>query len=212
MSEDFQSQTSQPKYIDPLEELRKSVAVMVFQVVSASSLGAQRGFLRETGESDTRTIELISDSSTKARQITPEIQARLDAMLHAACQQVIEDGKGNAITDQLAELFVKDYNAIVPVLITLIEHGRTLPVIKAEILKELGRIRDVSSHSSRRWILEHALSTSSPFVRDGAGLGLARLGDPAALKYLEKAVQDEPNVEIRSDLQSVVQELKQAVR
>ena len=160
----------------------------------------------------TQTVEILAESSTQLRKVTPEIQARLDSMLDVARREIIEDGMSNAITERLAELFLRDFDAVIPALMALIESGRTAPIIAAELLKELGRIRDTTSHASRRWILEHALNASSPFVRDGAGLGLARLADPAALRYLRRAIEGEPNAQTRADLQLVVDELAETAR
>jgi len=133
-------------------------------------------------------------------------------MLEAARRDIIEDGMRNAITDQLPELFLRDFNAIIPGLKALIDNERTPPIVAAELLKELGQIRDATSHNSRRWLLASALNMASPFVRDGAALGLARLADPAAIDYLRSAIAKEPNAEIRADLQLVVDELAEEVR
>jgi hypothetical protein len=144
--------------------------------------------------------------------VTPEIQARLDAMLSAARGDIIEDGESNAVTERLEELFLRDFRAVVPALAAVIESGRTLPIIAAEILKELGRMRDAASHGDRRWLLVRALSLPSPFIKDGAGLGLARLADPTALRYLHRAIETEADAQTRADLQLVVDELNEAVR
>ena len=197
----------------PLElaGLRRSVAIFALQVAAATTLGTQRCFLQEDS-AGTQTIEAFADSSTQVRKTTPEIQARLDAMLAAARNDIIEDGKSNAVTERLEELFLRDFRAIVPAIIAAIENGRTPPIIAAELLKELGRIRDAGSHVARRWVLARGLSMSSPFVRDGAALGLARLADPAALQYLRKSIDAEPSAEIRADLQLVMDELAETVR
>jgi hypothetical protein len=133
-------------------------------------------------------------------------------MLGAARHEIIEDGESNAVTERLEELFLRDSRALIPALARLIVGARTPPIIAAEILKELGRMRDPASHWDRRWLLERALSVPSPFVKDGAGLGLARLGDPEALRYLRRAIDAEADAQTRTDLQLVVDELTEAVR
>ncbi len=193
-----------------LTGLRKSAAVLALHVFAATTLGTQRCFYRED-TAGTRIIELHSESSTEPRKVSPELQARLDAMLDSARREVIEDGMKNAVTDQLPELFLRDFSAIIPALKVFIENGRTPPIVAAELLKELGQIRDFTSHNSRRWLLAWALTTASPFVRDGAALGLARLADPTTLHYLRRAIEMEPNAEIRADFQLVVDELAERV-
>jgi hypothetical protein len=210
-----ESASTAPK--TPLDEqslgltgLKRSVAVVALQLAAATTPGLQRRLLGEY-TAGTQTIEVLAESSTQMRKASPEVQARLDLMLNEARSDIIEDGRTNAITDQLAELFLRDYNAVVPLLAALIENGRTPPILAAELLKELGRIRDAASHDGRRWLLLRALSASSPFVRDGAGLGLARLADPVVIRHLRRSVAAEPNAEIREDLQLVLDELAETV-
>lgn len=191
--------------------LKRSAAVFAFQVVSAATLGAQRCFLCEN-TAETQVMEIRAESSTQERRPDVETLARLDAMLSAARRDIIEDGRDNAVTEQLPDLFTKDFNAVVPALMAVIESGRALPIVSAELLKELGRIRDAASHNSRRWLLEWALNGASPFIRDGAALGLARLADPAAINALRRAVNSELNTQTRADLQLVLDELEEIVR
>ena len=153
----------------------------------------------------------LADSSTQLREMTREMQARLDAILGAAHLDIIEDGMPNAINERLADLLVQDFKTVIPALVSTIETGRTAPIIAAEILKELGRVQNAASHASRLWTLERALSLPSPFIRDGAGLGLARLSDPDALPYLHRALEDESNAQARADLQLVINELSETI-
>lgn len=190
---------------------RRSLAILALQMAAATTLGATRCFMRED-TAGTQGIELVFESSTEMRKTTPELMAKLTSILDTARSQIIEDGGNNAITDRFAELFTRDYSALIPVLTAIIDNQRTPPIIAAELLKELGRMRHSASHESRLWLLEHALGMSSPFIRDGAGLGLARLADPAAIKYIQKAIEAEPNPDARADLKLVLDELADTVR
>jgi hypothetical protein len=60
-------------------------------------------------------------------------------------------------------------------------------------------------------VLERALFSPWPFVRDGAGLGLARLGDPGAIPVLRKAVESETHAQTKADLQLVLDELSESM-
>jgi hypothetical protein len=44
------------------------------------------------------------------------------------------------------------------------------------------------SRLGRRWLLEKCLHNASADIRAGAAAGLAELGDPHALSYLNKAI------------------------
>jgi HEAT repeat protein len=100
---------------------------------------------------------------------------------------------------------------VVPAIVSVIEMGRAKPLVIAEILKELGHLGDVAPNRAVRWILSRYLNSSSQFVRDGAGLGLARLADPATLPYLRRAVQRDADPQVKADLQLVIDEISEMV-
>jgi hypothetical protein len=229
MSEGHTADTSTAPDVNPRNEfvgLGRSLATAVFgfKFVAASTEGIRQCFserscstqirisdLAETCRSSATQIGVneLAESSTQIREMTSEIQARLDATLDAARREIIEDGMRNAINLRLPGLIARDFSAVIPALISVIEAGHTTPMVAAEVLKELGRMQHGVSHASRLWVLERALSLPSPFIRDGAGLGLAALADRAALPYLQKAVESEPNAQIRTDLQLVINELNE---
>lgn len=188
--------------------LAKNLAAAIFfvRLAAASTIGAQRCFLEDSASTQI-VAGTSAESSTQLREMTLEIRAKIEAMLDAAANDIIEDGMHNAINDRLGPLIAKDFRDVIPALLSLIEGGRAVPIVASEVLKELGKLRDAPSHQSRRWTLERALGLSSPFIRDGAGLGLARLGDPDSLPYLRQAAKDEPNAQTRADLELVIDEL-----
>jgi hypothetical protein len=179
--------------------------VLFMDLVTATTRGAQHCFVKESAATD--ITGTVAESSTLLRELAPETKAKLDAMLDAARHAIIEDGMYNPINKRLPELVAKDFNTVLPALLSAIEAKRTTPIVAAEVLKELGRLRNVTSHAGRRWVLERALRSPWPFTRDGAGLGLARLGDPKAIQALRCAVENEPNAQTRADLQLVIDEL-----
>jgi len=198
-----------PAEVPKLPEFLKSLALpaaFILNLAAASTIGGRRCFLEPTAE--TQIIGgALTQSSTQLGEITLEIKAELDALLDAARDDIIEDGMRNAVNQRLPELVVKHFTTVIPALVSVIETERTTPTVAAEVLKELGRLRNAASHASRRWVLEHALKSPSPMTRDGAGLGLARLADPRSLPYLLRAVENEPDPQTRADLQLVIDEL-----
>jgi len=211
MSKQFSGDTSIPVQDDEprgLAGLGRSIAsaTLFLKMATAGTHGIQQCFL-EGSAATQQTTGVVADSSTQLHEMTAELRARLDSMLTAARHGTIEDGMTNAINERLPALIAKDFNAVISALVPVIENGRTTPIVAAEVLKELGRIRNVASHWSRRWVLERALRSPWPFTRDGAGLGLARLGDPGAIPSLRRAVETETHSQTRADLQIVVDEL-----
>jgi hypothetical protein len=196
---------SAPSEISGFVRSLASVA-FVLKLAAASTQGFRQCFLEDTAA--TQLIAgALAESSTQVREMTPEIRAKLEIILNAARHDVIEDGMPNAINQRLPELVNREFETALPALVSAIETGRITPIVAAEVLKELGRLRNRSSHSSRRWVLERALTLASPFIRDGAGLGLARLADPAALPSLRRAVDAEENPQTKADLRLVIDEL-----
>jgi hypothetical protein len=188
--------------------LVRSMAGMIFglRLAAASTEGIRQCFLEQS--SGTQLMAgAFTLSSTGIPDLTPDSRAKLDAILDDARRDIIEDGMPNAITERLPGLIANDFSALMPTLMSIIEDVRIPPVIAAEVLKELGRGRNAASHASRLWILERSLGISAPFIRDGAGLGLARLGDASAIPYLRRAAENEPHAQTRADLQLVIDEL-----
>jgi hypothetical protein len=185
-------------------------AAFIIRLASASTSGGRQCFIEESAETQTTTGSL-AESSTKFRAMTPEIEANLHALWDAAAEDVFDDGMQNSVTERLPNLVVRDFRTVIPAVVSVIETGRTAPIVAAEVLKELGRITNAASHASRRWALERALMLSSPIARDAAGLGLARMGDPASLPYLQSAIARERNSQMRADLQLVIDELSEKI-
>ena len=90
----------------------------------------------------------------------------------------------------------------------LITYGRVDDEVASEALRWLARIDDPATYGWRLWLLEKNLSSKSPMVRDGAGLGLECMGDRHAIQYIGKAIEREPITELRHDLQGALEELE----
>jgi hypothetical protein len=185
-----------------------ATVVFVLRLVAASTHGVRQCLLEQSSATQI-AAGAFAESSTQIREMTPEIKVKLDAILDAARRDTIEDGMHNTISLRLPGIVAADYKAVVPALMSVIESRGTTPVIAAEVLKELGRIRNSASHASRLWVLERALNQPSPYIRDGAGLGLSMLADARAIPYLCRAVENEPNPQTRADLQLVIDELNE---
>ena len=185
-------------------------SVILLRLATASTHGIRHCFLEESAATQ-RAAGVVAESSTQLQEIAPELRVKLDAILDAARHEAIEDGMRNSISEHLPALVAQHSNTVVSALVAVIESGRATPIVAAEVLKELGRLRNVTSHASRRWALERALHSPWPFTRDGAGLGLARLGDPGSIPSLCRALENETNAQIKADLQLVIGELADVI-
>ncbi len=190
---------------DPLKRLTASVA-FVLQVATASLAETRRTFLHLTSST---SLAALSTADTSFHSLTPEVQARLDSILEGVRYQIVEDGMANMISDRLPELVANPYPSVLPAIAALITGNRTSSSVTAELLKEVGRVRDAASHSDRRWLLEHALSSLNPAARDGASVGLAWRGDAAPAPSVRAAIGSEHIPQLKADLEEVLRLLTQ---
>ena len=144
----------------------------------------------------------IADTSMNA--LDPQISVQLDSILERVRHEIVENGMTNTLTTELPRLVANHYRSVLPAIAALTDGSRTSAAVTAELLKEVGRVRDAISHFDRRWLLEHALSSPNPAARDGAGVGLAWLRDPRAAESLRAAVAREAIPQLKADLEEVI--------
>ena len=89
-----------------------------------------------------------------------------------------------------------------------IESNEMDPQLGFWILRWLGRLPDHSTRHARRWLLERALRSAVPMIRDGAALGLAPLADPRALPALRAALDRERYSRVRRNMERAVQQVE----
>jgi hypothetical protein len=119
-----------------------------------------------------------------------------------------EDGMENDVSRTLWRLLMNHSALLVESLAAVILTERVSPRVAAEALRHLGRFAHPPSHTDRLWLLERSLRSESPLSRDGAGLGLAHLGDPSAIPYLRAAIEHESIPSLRDDLRQVLNALQ----
>jgi hypothetical protein len=208
--------TLQMKAHERLEPRTGAFPATVFAVfvrlASASTEGLTRCFVDLSAvTSAASNVSMLMESSTRFEQLMPELQMQINELLDIANNELVEDGMHNAINTRLALLILKDYRHVIPAVASAIETTAT-PIVSAEVLKELGRFRNQAAHGLCLWTLEHFLGAASPITRDGAALGLARLGDSAAIPNLTGAAQRERDPQLRKDLELVIEELSEPKR
>lgn len=189
----------QPDAFEPLRQLAASVA-LVIKVASTSVAETHRTFLPLSASTSSA---VVASAETSPREVAPEVRAQLDLILQSVRDEIIEAGISNTITKKLPTLVAGHYRSVLPAIAALIDSHRASAAVVAEILKEVGRLRDAASHFERRWLLEHALWSNNPAARDGAGAGLAWLEDPAAAERVRAAAERETLPQLKADLEEV---------
>lgn len=142
------------------------------------------------------------------QELTRYVEKTLKRLFESVGEQYFEDGMESDFSRELVSLIKKYGNLAVSEIAYLITYVRVDNEIAGEALRWLGHIDDPSTYGWRLWILEKSLSSDSPTVRDGAGLGLACMGDAHAIQYIRKAIGQETIAELRDDLLGVLEELE----
>lgn len=147
-------------------------------------------------------------STVMQQELTKYVESTIDHLFESAEEQYFEDGMESDFSRELVSLIKKYGNLAMSEIAYLITYGRVDNEVASEALRWLGHIDDPSTYGWRLWILEKSLRSDSPIVRDGAGLGLACMGDAHAIQYIRKAIEQETIIELRDDLQGALEELE----
>ncbi len=173
---------------------------LYLKVATGSVAETHRHVLTVTSSTQPFALSMVGTSLTEP---DVKIQAQLDSILERVRHEIVEDGMTNTVTTRLPELVANHYRSVLPLIAALADGRRTSAAVTAELLKEVGRLRDARSHSDRRWLLLHALSSSNPAARDGAGVGLAWLKDPSVATSVRDAAERESIPQLKVDLEEV---------
>jgi hypothetical protein len=148
-------------------------------------------------------------ASSTARSIgLVDLSSSVEAAFRAAQYETFRDGEESDFAKELALLVWQYGNSAVDDIGRLITSDHLDGEVASVALRTLGRLQHPLSHVSRLRLLERALTHQSSWVRDGAALGLASLGDPAAVVALQRAIAQEPIEELRQDMEAVEQHLE----
>lgn len=171
-----------------------------------------RASAREKKQQEATTLDnaiaLILQVPTSTLQITDFLtHSPFDPLFRFARGFRFEDGMESEFSAHLTSL-VQTYGPFSRDILAQIFEDNTISAeVLSEALRWLGRMEDQPSYEARLWLLEKALSSSSPTVRDGASLGLASMDDPRAARYLEAALERETLPDLRHDMEEVLRQL-----
>jgi hypothetical protein len=158
-------------------------------------------------------IDLLSRDRLKNSTAQDEPHGEIiKALFREAKKFSFEDGMETEFSKELARLVRRHGKAAIEVVTALIVNENIDAEMAAEALRWLGRMDHPPSYRDRLWLLERSLFCSSAQVRDGAALGLASLDDPHAIPYLQQAIEREKCVELRQDLEQVLEQLESTLQ
>ncbi len=151
----------------------------------------------------------LAPSSSKADNIDEdEIREVIKQFLEAYSPEDIEDGYESDFFLELGGI-IRTYSdnilkAIAEYEITSSSEEQLL----SKALYHLGDLNHSPTHVSRLHLLEKLLNSSSRWIRDGAALGLEAMDDVHAIPYIEQAIQTEKILDLKNDLEQVLDSLK----
>lgn len=137
-----------------------------------------------------------------------DIEQEMSVLFRAAKEEFFEDGVESYFSKELGLLIRKYADIAVIALIPFVLAEQANEEIAHEALHALGRLEHPQTHLDRRALLERGLYCLSSWIRDGAALGLATLGDPHAIQYLKQAIDREKTEELRRDMETIFVELE----
>lgn len=147
-------------------------------------------------------------ASTELQEPTEALSAEIEAIFWIAKGEFFEDGIESTFSRQFNSFVKRHGNDALEAITCLIVYERVDEEIAGEALRWLSRIDDAETYKYRRWLLERSLGLSSTRVRDGAILGIASMDDKHAIPYLKSAIEKERCLELKADMESVLEQLE----
>lgn len=182
---------------------------------NSSELRMHEGFERLVAHlgfrcSDDEPLERQSSSTAITLGSRKDVGGAIENLFSVGRNEIFEDGMESYFSKELISIVERYGEIAILEIARIITSERAEAYVAAEALKWIGRIKDVGTHSFRRWLLIRGLTSSSPLAREGAGLGLSFMNDPVAITSLKQAVEREHITELRDDLDQVLHQLQHA--
>jgi hypothetical protein len=133
------------------------------------------------------------------------LRSQLRALLETGTQRRRAPGVESPFARRLLTLIACHGDAAVAELQQLLPSAR--PRVHAEALRVLGLAQDRPSHEGRRDILQDALMSPSPFLRDAAVEALELMRDPRTIDAITRAANAETVASLRDDMHDLIREL-----
>ena len=138
----------------------------------------------------------------------PNLYAEMQRLFYLAYEEEFEDGYETFFSRSLISLIKKYGNMAVEQLSSNFLNEEINPEIIAEALRWIGRMEHPETYANRRLLLENCLFCDSPYIRDGALLGIAAMNDPDSIRSLKLAIAKENISELCNDMNIVLSQLE----
>jgi hypothetical protein len=132
-----------------------------------------------------------SGSRWEAERLQSTLFKKLKAAFAEAAEEVFVDGMESAFSRRLRAIIRTHGDAAVHATERVMQLEGTSAEVASEAIRQIGSIVDPESHQSRLAVLLRCLGSPDPRLRDAASIGIAALGDPAAIEDVRKAIMRE---------------------
>ena len=173
--------------------------VTMVPAIASYSYEDQHVLPNTTRQDEKETLDL-----EEQRTLSQKVSELVDELFMSALEIEFEDGMMSSFSKGLYDLILNYGYLAMQQVAYLITKDIPNPEVSSEALRWLGRLDDSSTHDWRLWLLKKCLTSYSPLIRDGAALGLTSMHDKSAIPDLQEAINRETIVELRSDLQQVL--------
>ena len=174
--------------------------------IGASDLAVDWQVL-QLGSSSTPTTMPPCESAAIGYHEDRNVEAQIDTILNIVSMEGFEDGMVGR-TSQVLNLFVSEHPiAGMQQLIARLNAKYMNQAVAADIVRVLGKIQHERSHEDRRHIAECLLYSELPLARDAGAVSLAEMSDKRSIPALQRAIEAEPILRLKTDMQASVHEL-----
>ena len=141
-----------------------------------------------------------------------ELESKIESVINLAAEEGFRDGIDSR-TSKALNSFIAEHpvNGVQQLTMSLLSPHMN-QVVAADIVRSLGRIVHALSHSDRVRTAAQLLFSTSPIARDAGSVTLVDLaegGTWGSVDALEQAIQAEAIPELKADMQTALDELKQ---
>jgi hypothetical protein len=165
----------------------------------------------DSERSSQKLIKKYSENSstpTSKDELHSNLQNEVDHLFELAVDEEFEDGFESLFSRSLVTFIEKYSKKAIEILTPIFINEQINSEIIAEALRWIGRIEHLATYNDRQQLLERCLFCSSPYVRDGAVLGIASMNDLRTIPSLKLAITKETILELREDMKQVLFQLE----
>lgn len=149
----------------------------------------------------------VGTSSDVDDVVLHQVTAAITSIFQISRDESFESGIDNNLSVGLRAIYLRHPYVLLKVLSTQLRDADSESIL-IESLRTLGSINHPATQKVRVSLIAHFLNHPSAIVRDASALALSFLDERGAIPYLKRAIERERLQSIRTDMQSIIDELQ----